>query len=68
MKTKEPDTRTDHGWSFEETQRRQLLQGLAMTPLERLRWLEHSKQELQPLVGLAARTARPDKKPGGGGA
>ncbi|HEX2251635.1 MAG TPA: hypothetical protein VHQ65_00035 [Thermoanaerobaculia bacterium] len=63
--TKAPDTGI-HGWSFEETSRRQLRQGLAMTPEERLRWLERTKQELQPLVGLATRTARPDAEPEGG--
>jgi hypothetical protein len=47
-------TTTEHGWSFEETERRQLLQGLEMTPLERLRWLDRRKKELQSLLGRAA--------------
>lgn len=45
---------TEHGWSCEETERRQRLSGLALTPLERLRWLDRHKKELQLLLGRAA--------------
>lgn len=51
--------RTEHGWSFEETAHRQLLAGLEMTPLERLRWLDRRKKELQRLLGRAAEAAGP---------
>jgi hypothetical protein len=39
------------GWTFEETRRRQMRAGLAMTPAERLAWLESMLDELLPLVG-----------------
>jgi hypothetical protein len=48
---------TEHGWSFAETERRQRLSGLALTPLERLRWLDRHKKELQSLLGRAAKPA-----------
>ena len=51
---------TEHGWSFEETERRQRLSGLALTPLERLRWLDRHKKELQSLLGRAAKP--PDRE------
>lgn len=35
-------------------ERRQRLSGLALTPLERLRWLDRHKKELQLLLGRAA--------------
>jgi hypothetical protein len=50
---------TEHGWSFAETARRQRLSGLALTPLERLRWLDRHKKELQSLLGRAAKA--PDR-------
>ena len=49
------------GWTFDETRRRQMRAGLAMTPAERLKWLEEMLDELLPLVGRA-RDA--DKVPG----
>jgi len=52
--------RTEYGWSFEETAHRQRLAGLAMTPLERLRWLDRRKKELQDLLGRAASRGRED--------
>lgn len=58
---------TEHGWSFEETERRQLLQGLEMTPLERLRWLDRRKKELQSLLGRAAGGAEGDEAAGSPG-
>jgi len=59
MTRDEPATRrSEHGWSFEETAGRQLLEGLALTPLERLRWLDRRKKELQGLLGRAATAER----------
>ncbi len=46
------------GWDFEGTARHHLEQGLRMTPLERLRWLEGTVDEMQRLLGLAQRTDR----------
>jgi hypothetical protein len=39
--------------SFEGTRRRQILSGLDLTPLERLRWLERRMSELRALQGKA---------------
>jgi hypothetical protein len=41
-------------WTFEGNRLLQLRQGLAMTPAERLRWLEDTVEELLPWVGRAA--------------
>jgi hypothetical protein len=41
-------------WTFEGNRILQLRQGLAMTPAERLRWLEDTVEELRPWVGRAA--------------
>ncbi len=43
---------------FEGHWRRQVRLGLALTPAERLRWLEQTMEELRPLVGRAC-GARP---------
>jgi hypothetical protein len=40
--------------SFEGTRRRQILSGLDLTPVERLRWLEGRMTELLKLKGEAA--------------
>lgn len=45
-------------WTFEGASLRQLRAGLAMTPAERLRWLEEAVEELGPWVGRAL-TRRP---------
>ena len=39
--------------SFEGTRRRQMLLGLEMDPIERLRWLERRMAELRKLQGIA---------------
>jgi len=41
-------------WTFEGNRILLLRQGLAMTPAERLRWLEDTVEELLPWVGRAA--------------
>ena len=46
-------------WTFEGVSLRQLRAGLAMTPAERLRWLEEAVEELGPWVGRARRQAPP---------
>jgi hypothetical protein len=46
-----------HGWTFLDTDRRQLLSGLEMTPAERLAWLEEMLDELLPMLGCARRVA-----------
>jgi hypothetical protein len=40
---------------FEGHWRRQVRLGLSLTPVERLRWLEQTMEELRPLVGRARR-------------
>lgn len=45
-------------WTFEGSRSRVLRMGLAMTPAERLRWLEETVEELLPWVGRA-RLGRP---------
>jgi hypothetical protein len=43
---------------FDGHWRRQVRLGLALTPAQRLRWLEQTMEELRPLVGRA-RLAKP---------
>ncbi len=43
-----------HDGTFEGTRRRQLLAGLELEPVERLRWLERTMDELRRLRGKAA--------------
>lgn len=45
--------------TFEGTQRRQILAGLALTPAARLQWLERRMTELLRLKGKAALQDRP---------
>jgi hypothetical protein len=40
-------------WDFEGTRRHHLRLGLQMTPVERLRWLEETVDEMRRLHGLA---------------
>ena len=40
-------------WSFEGTRRHHIRSGLRLTPLERLRWLEETVDEMRRLQGLA---------------
>lgn len=47
---------------FEGHRQRQARLGLTLTPAERLRWLEETMDQLQPLVGRA-RQGRPVTKP-----
>jgi hypothetical protein len=49
----------DHGWDGHR--RRQARIGLALTPLQRLRWLEQTMEEMRRLLGRAraARRAPP---------
>ena len=42
-------------WDFEGTRRHHLRLGMQMTPLERLRWLEETVEEMRKLQGLARR-------------
>jgi hypothetical protein len=50
---------------FDGHQRRQARFGLALTPAQRLRWLEQTMEELRPLVGRA-RLAKPSSSKTGG--
>jgi len=43
----------ESGWDFEGTRRHHLRLGLQMTPVERLRWLEETVDEMRQLQGLA---------------
>jgi hypothetical protein len=48
---------------FDGHWRRQVRRGLALTPAERLRWLEQTVEELRRLVGRArgrSQTGKPD--------
>lgn len=45
--------RGDITWDFEGTRRHHIRLGLQMTPLERLRWLEETVEEMRQLQGLA---------------
>lgn len=45
----------DSGATFEETRARQLLLGLQMTPLERLRWLAERRSEMQRLSSAVSK-------------
>lgn len=59
--TSEPNARTpkeEIAWDFEGTRRHHLQLGLPMTPVERLRWLEETVDEMRQLQGLA-RKGRP---------
>lgn len=46
--------RDPDSWDFEEARRAAALEGLRLTPEERLRWLEETMAELEGFVGLAA--------------
>jgi hypothetical protein len=58
-----PQSSEVFGWSRDETRRRQLRAGLAMTPAERLAWLEEMLDELLPLVGRARAAGKGPKPP-----
>lgn len=45
-------------WDFEGTRRHHQALGLRMTPLERLRWLEETVDEMRRLHGLARQVRR----------
>ncbi|MCP3957813.1 MAG: hypothetical protein GY719_08175 [bacterium] len=53
----EETSRKDFDWGAETERLHQIRVALAMTPAERLRWLETTVAELRPWVGLA-RTAK----------
>lgn len=50
---------------FDGHWRRQVRLGLALTPAERLRWLEQAMEEMRPLVGRARR-GHPEASGGSG--
>ena len=50
---------------FDGHQRRQVRLGLALTPAQRLRWLEQTMEELRPLVGRARLAKPPSSKTSG---
>jgi hypothetical protein len=45
------------GWTRESSRQRQLREGLALSPAERLEWLEQTIQEWSHLLGAARRAA-----------
>ena len=62
---KNPPAETEsfqESWTFAGSRSRVLRMGLAMTPAERLRWLEETVEELLPWVGRA-RLGRPVEPP-----
>ncbi|MES1242922.1 MAG: hypothetical protein ABUT39_15005 [Acidobacteriota bacterium] len=46
-------------WDFEGTRRHHIRLGLQMTPVERLRWLEDTVEEMRQLQGLACKSRLP---------
>ncbi len=53
-----------HGVSWGDSDRgHQIDVGLAMTPAERLRWLEGTVEELRPWVGLACKGQESKRPP-----
>lgn len=50
---------------FDGHWRRQVRLGLALTPAQRLRWLEQTMEELRPLVGRARLATPPSEKRSG---
>ena len=67
MPDRAEDCGTDNGGEFDRGydghRRRQVRLGLALTPAQRLRWLEQTMEELRPLVGRA-RLAKPAREGG----
>ena len=51
--SKAPAERQEETWDFEGTRRQHIRSGLRLTPLERLRWLEETVDEMRRLQGLA---------------
>lgn len=49
----DPNRAEDITWDFEGARRHHIRLGLQMTPLERLRWLEETVEEMRQLQGLA---------------
>ena len=50
----EPGRQPDRDvWDFEGARRQHLLQGLRLTPAERLQWLEDTVEEMRQLQGRA---------------
>jgi len=47
-------------WDFEGTRRHHIRAGLRLSPLERLRWLEETVDEMRQLQGLARKGRRID--------
>lgn len=52
-RSKNPADRQEETWDFEGTRRHHIRSGLRLTPLERLRWLEETVDEMRRLQGLA---------------
>jgi hypothetical protein len=50
---------------FDGHWRRQVRLGLALTPAQRLRWLEQTMEEIRPLVGRARHAKPPSEKNSG---
>jgi hypothetical protein len=51
--SKDQPVQDEIAWDFEGTRRHHLRLGLRMTPVERLRWLEETVDEMRRLQGLA---------------
>lgn len=61
-RAKNPAERQKEAWDFEGTRRHHIRSGLRLTPMERLRWLEETVDEMRRLQGLA-RTGRRIQEP-----
>jgi hypothetical protein len=53
----------DGTWDFEGTWRHHIRQGLRLTPVERLQWLEETVAEMRQLQGLARSVRKTEEKP-----
>ena len=51
--TRSKNDRQVETWDFEGTRRHHIRSGLRLTPVERLRWLEETVDEMRRLQGLA---------------
>jgi hypothetical protein len=59
---KAPSEQEEVVWDFAGARRQHILRGLRMTPVERLRWLEETVDEMRRLQGRA-RLGRPIDEP-----
>lgn len=57
-RSKDQTGRQEESWDFEGTRRHHIRSGLKLTPVERLRWLEETVDEMRKLQGLARKARK----------